>query len=61
MWEARADYEDGTSICEYYDNDGREDGEQIYDLEEMLISRKEGCTWYSVNWITEEMVEYYLM
>lgn len=54
MWEARAEYADGTSIERLFDyDDCRSDAEQQYDIECWLIERKPGCTWYSVNFIYE--------
>lgn len=51
MWEARAEYADGTSIERLFEDNGLSDAEQQYRLEEWLIERKPDCTWYSVNWI----------
>lgn len=51
MWEARAEYADGTSIERLFDDNGLSDAEQQYRLEAWLIERKPDCTWYSVNWI----------
>ena len=51
MWEARAEYADGTSIERLFEDNGLPDAEQQYRLEAWLIERKPDCTWYSVNWI----------
>ena len=51
MWEARATYNDGSEYDAFFEDDGRSENDQIYDLECMLIERKEGCTWYSVDWV----------
>lgn len=51
MWEARADYADGTRVIRYFEDDGRNDADQQYDLECWLIERHPDCTWYSVCWI----------
>ena len=48
LWECRAEYEDGTT----YDHDVlsyRCDDDKQYELEEDLVTRHPGCTWYSVN------------
>lgn len=50
MWEARASYEDGTSVVRYFEDNGLPEQEQQYNLECWLISRHDGCVWYSVNW-----------
>ena len=52
MWEARAEYEDGTSVERYFDyRTDMSDGDQQYELECWLIERHPGCTWYSVNFV----------
>ncbi len=54
MWEARAEYEDGTSIERYFEYDeSTNDSDQQHEIEEWLIERKPGCTWYSVNYVAE--------
>lgn len=54
MWEARAEYDDGTSYEGYFESNPYKYAEdERYELEEMLLTRHEGCTWYSVNWIYE--------
>lgn len=57
-WEACADYADGTSICKLFPYDEhdsyKEESERQYELEAWLLSRQEGCTWYSVNLMKEE-------
>lgn len=52
MWEARAEYADGTMIEKYFDSNpcAHEDEEQ-YRIEAWLIEQHEDCTWYSVNWV----------
>ena len=54
MWEARAEYADGTAVERMFESNPykNEDDEQ-YELEEWLIEHHEGCTWYSVNWVNE--------
>lgn len=52
MWNVRADYEDGTYIDEDIYSDDASDDKQ-YELEEWLIMRHEGCTFYSAVWINE--------
>ena len=52
MWEARAEYEDGTSVERYFDyRTDMSDGDQQYELECWLIERHPVCTWYSVNFV----------
>lgn len=54
-WEARAEYQDGSSISKRFEyNDRKNDNDQQYELEEWLITRKAGCTWYSVNIVYED-------
>ena len=53
-WEARAEYADGTTVeriipvTEF--NPHSTDSEQQYAIEEWLLTYRDGCTWYSVNW-----------
>lgn len=55
MWEARAEYEDGTTIERLFaDQPDVDDNEMQYRLESWLICKHPGCTWYSVNYIYEE-------
>lgn len=55
MWEARATYADGSEVCVQFEaNPTMTDNEQQYYLEGWLLSKKPGCTWYSVNWIGYE-------
>lgn len=55
MWEARAEYEDGTTVERYFESDPRKnESDEQHEIEEWLIGRHDGCTWYSVNWIVEE-------
>lgn len=56
MWEARAEYEDGSTVYRLFeDNPYKTENEMQQDLECWLIERgKAVCTWYSVNWIFEE-------
>ena len=53
MWEARAEYADGTTVERFYDYTGSRlsDGDIQYELEEWLITHHDGCTWYSVNYV----------
>ena len=56
-WNARATYNDGTEIDKdfpYTANGSyeREDEEQ-HDIEEWLIDEREGCNWYSVNYVDD--------
>lgn len=54
MWEAVAEYADGTSVRRLFEyDDRRNENEQQQDLECWLIERHEGCMWYSVNYINE--------
>lgn len=52
MWEARAEYEDGTIVERYFEpNERYTENEDQYNIECWLLERHENCTWYSVNWI----------
>ena len=54
-WEARADYEDGTTVEKHFDYDEQVDDDiQQYEIESWLIERHPGCTWYSVNIVYED-------
>ncbi len=54
MWEAVAEYADGTSVRRLFAySEGRNENDQQYDLECWLLERHPGCTWYSVNYIEE--------
>lgn len=59
MWEARAEYADGTEVCKnipYIPGNIRQDNEEQYRIECELIEAGEkhgGCTWYSVNYVEE--------
>ena len=53
-WEAIAEYEDGTRVERLFAyNEHRPDGDQEYELECWLIERHPGCTYYSVNFVSE--------
>ena len=59
MWEARAEYADGTTVSRYFEYDAsRPDNEQQYDIECWLIDWHPDCTWYSVNYIDIDPVNY---
>lgn len=59
MWEARAEYADGTEVCKnipYIPGSIWQDNEEQYRIECELIERGNnhgGCTWYSVNYVEE--------
>lgn len=54
MWEAKAEYADGSYINRYFDdNPDMGDAEQRYEIEAWLLDRRENCTFYSVDWIAE--------
>lgn len=57
MWEACAEYADGTSIRKtfsYIENGNYYlENKRQQELEEWLIGYHEDCTWYSVNYIAE--------
>lgn len=57
MWNAVAEYADGTRIEKnfpYYENgDYAAEGERQYELEAWLIDQHEGCTFYSVSYIED--------
>ena len=56
MWEASAEYEDGTEVCRYFSaSPYKTEEEDQQDLEEWLILRHPGCIWYSVTWVEHEM------
>ena len=54
MWVARAEYEDGTEIEERFpyfeEGDWLMENKRQQQLEEWLITRHEGCVWYSVDY-----------
>ena len=56
MWEARATYEDGTEIEATFEycEDGNYEAEcqRQYEIECWLIEQHEGCTWYSVDYVS---------
>lgn len=61
MWEAYAEYEDGTRIrryfkstCGTYESNYKSESEEQYELEEWLLCEHDGCTFYTVNWINDE-------
>lgn len=58
MWEAIAEYADGTSIDKYfpYNENGNYsmECERQQDLEEWLLEQHEGCIWYSVSYVSPE-------
>lgn len=55
MWEAVAEYSDGTRIEKsfpYRENGNYlEESERQYEIEEWLISQHDGCTYYSVVFV----------
>lgn len=54
MWEARAEYADGTTVRRYFSaNESISENEGQYNLECWLLGRHKDCVWYSVNWIDE--------
>lgn len=54
MWEASAEYEDGTEVCRYFSaSPYKTENEDQHDLEEWLIMRHPGCIWYSVTWLND--------
>ena len=58
MWEARAEYEDGTTVERLFADDLTVgEAEMQYRLECWLIERHPGCTWYSVNYVFIEEEE----
>ena len=61
MWEASADYADGTHVKKYFpyeedDNYTRED-DRIHELEEWLLNYHEDCTWYSVVYVDLDLID----
>jgi hypothetical protein len=54
MWEARAEYADGTRVERLFESNPRKnENDEQYELECWLIERHDGCVWYSVNWIND--------
>lgn len=57
MWQAVAEYEDGTSIEKFfpYNENGnfQMEIERQYELEQWLVTRHDGCTYYSVSYVEE--------
>lgn len=52
MWEARAEYADGTTIERYFESDPRaSEADEQYNIECFLLSAHADCTWYSVNYV----------
>lgn len=51
MWEARAEYADGSSVLRYFESEPhKNENDEQFEIESWLISRHDGCVWYSVNW-----------
>lgn len=54
MWEARAEYADGTTVKRLFSYDERKnESEQQYEIECWLLEKYSNCTWYSVNYICD--------
>ena len=57
MWEARAEYADGSTIEKTfpYNENGNSllENQRQYEIECWLLEQHEDCTWYSVNYIEE--------
>ena len=50
MWEANAEYADGTTVQRFFAcNENVGEKEQQYNIERWLIERHPDCIWYSVN------------
>ena len=57
-WEARAEYLDGTSVERLFEYNEREnENKQQFEIENWLVSRHDGCTWYSVDIVFEDKDE----
>ena len=55
MWEARAEYADGTEVSKLFPySEYTTEEVQQHRLESWLIDRHPDCTWYSVNYIEIE-------
>ena len=57
MWEAYAEYSDGTRVRKLFSSTSNSysgECEEQYNLECWLIGKHDGCTFYTVNWISEE-------
>lgn len=54
MWEAKAEYADGTTVERYFSaNENISENEDQYNLECWLLGWHKDCVWYSVNWVNE--------
>ena len=54
MWEARAEYKDGTSVERYFEtSESLSENEDQYMIECWLLERHPGCTWYPVSWVND--------
>lgn len=58
MWEAYAEYDDGTVInttFPYFEHDNvKLENERQQEIEEFLIGAHDGCKYYSVSYIYDE-------
>ena len=55
MWKACARYDDGTEIERLFeDRENLTDLQMQYELEDWLITRHNGCIWYSVLYVGED-------
>lgn len=56
MWEAVADYADGTSVHRLFEDDpNKSDIDQQYEIEAWLMERDVECVYCSVVFINEEV------
>lgn len=59
MWEAIGRYADGTEIVKYFpyheDDNYRKECERQHQLECWLIEEHDGCIFYSVGYVEEEL------
>lgn len=51
MWEAKAEYADGSRIERLFEDNPSRDSE--HDIECWLVERDKAVVWYSVEWIPD--------
>jgi len=53
MWEARAEYEDGTRVEKVFESNAlsyQQEEVERHQIESWLVGHRRGCVWYTVNW-----------
>lgn len=54
MWEAVAEYKDGSSVRRFFNySEWKNEEDQQFEIECWLIGYRDGCTYYSVSYIDE--------